>query len=241
MKLSPLATFRKTSNALYTFTGDKEKLLVKCYRGCSAYDHIQQEQFALTYWRQAGYSVPEIRDLIVPPLEQPYLVMTYIDGLSLREYLSSERIALDQKLLAVEKFFADMSTRHKRAIKNDDRHLLHYDPSSGNVILADNKFYYIDFEAPPQRHGVLDAASAELATVCRWIVRDLGIDSLKDVLRVMVSAYADQQVLLRRTVNRTTGRPFQFYHRWQDRKRKLAQPQNVTKYDIADALRKIVC
>jgi hypothetical protein len=85
----------------------------------------------------------------------------------------------------------------------------------------------------------LESASIEAATTCRWIVRDLGIESLDRVLKLAAAAYGNQELLLKLIVDRTTGRPFQLYHRWKNKKRKLAHPDEVTKYDIADGLAKL--
>lgn len=240
MRLSPLNTYSKTSNKLYTLLNGHQKLVVKCYRGPRAYDHSKQERFILTHWRKAGFLVPRVYTMLIPELQEPYLVISYIPGVSLHQFLLSPSITLDQKLLTLERFFANMCSRHEQAIKNKDGNLVHYDPSSGNVILAENGFCYIDFEAPPKRRSVFSAASVEVGTICRRIVDDLGIEHVREVLQIVVSAYVNQRPLLRRTISRTTGRLFQFCHRWQDRKGKLADPQRVTKYDIAEALRTIV-
>ena len=69
---------------------------------------------------------------------------------------------------------------------------------------------------------------------------DIGLDSIGEILQLIVLAYGHQQVLLRRIVSLTSGRPFQFCHRWRDRRRKLADPQDVTKYDVSDALQKLI-
>ena len=133
-----------------------------------------------------------------------------------------------------------MDHRHKLAIHLNDPDITHHDPSTDNVILAKNNFYFIDFETPAQRRrSVLESASIEVAITCMWIVRDLGIESNEHVLKALVEAYDRQESLLKLIVERTCGRPFQFYHRWKNRKRKLAHTDEVTKYDIADGLAKL--
>lgn len=241
MKLSPLTTFRKTSNQLYTLVYNMEKLLVKCYQGSSACAHRKQEQAALRYWKEAGYNVPDIFDVPVPELEQPYLAMTYVEGPSLREYLSTIACTPNEKLQTLAKLFNEISERHKLAVENNNRNLVHYDPSSGNIICSDKKFYYVDFEATPKHKSVMEAAGSELLTLCRWIVRDLGIEFLEEIMELVVTSYADQKSLLKCLVKRTSGRPFQFYHRWKNHKRKTANPKkDVTKYDIADTVAKLL-
>ena len=223
MKLSPLNTYSKTSNKLYILLNSHQKLVVKCYCGPRAYDRCDQERFTLTHWGKAGFLVPQIHTMLIPELQEPYLLTNYIPGDSLRQYLSSPSITLDKKLLTLERFFADMCSRHEQVIKDKDRHLVHYDPSSSNVILADNKFCHIDFEAPPKRRSALAAASVEVGVICRRIVDDIGPGHIREVLQLVVSAYTNQRTLLRRTIKRTMNRSLQFTHYWKDRRRKLAQ------------------
>lgn len=239
MELVPLTTFRKTSNQLYTLVYNKEKFLVKCYQGSSACAHRKQEQAALRYWKEAGYNVPDVFDVPVPELEHPCLVMTCVEGPSLREYLSTNTCVTEEKLQTLARLFREISERHKLAIKDNNRNLVHYDPSSGNIICSGKKFYYVDFESTPKYKSVIEAAASELSTLCRWIVRDLGIEFLEEILKLAVTSYADQEPLLKVLVKRTSGRPFQFYHRWKNKRRKLASPGEVTKYDIADGLAKL--
>jgi len=240
MELFPLTTFRKTSNQLHTLVYNKEKLLVKCYQSSSACAHRKQEQATLRYWKEAGYNVPDIFDVTVPGLEQPYLVMTCVEGLSLREYLSTNTCVTEEKLQTLAKLFHEISERHKLAIEDNNRNLVHYDPSSGNIIYSGKKFYYVDFEAPPKYKSVIEAAASELSTLCRWIVRDLGIEFLEEIMKLVVTSYADQEPLLKVLVKRTSGRPFQFYHRWKNHKRKTANPKDVTKYDIVETIAKSI-
>jgi len=241
MKLSPFKTFRKTTNSLYILVDRDSRYLVKHYCGPSNFARRRQEKFMLNLWKQFGLNVPGIHDKEVASLPEPYLVTSFIEGLSLREYLSKNDCSIEKKLKSLAALFRELAQRHDLAIRADDRNLVHYDPSSGNIICAKDGFYFIDFETPVQkRRTVLESASIEVATTCRWIVRDLGIEFLEEVLKVMVISYTGQESLLKLIVKRTAGRPFQFYHRWQDRKRKMARPQDVTKYDIADALAKLL-
>lgn len=240
MRLSPLETFRKTTNTLYTLVDGDDKYLVKCYCGPRNFTRYRQEKLTLNRWEQAGFNVPTVHDIEVPSATEPYLVTSFIEGPSLREYLSESAHALGDKLGTLRGLFRELARRHDVAICTNDRHLVHYDPSSGNIIATQNGFYFIDFETPVETsHSVLEWASIEVASTCRWIVRDLGIESLEEVLKLVVAAYKDQESLLRLIVDRTTGRPFQFYHRWKNRKRKFARPEEVTKYDIADGLAKL--
>lgn len=241
MKLSPFKTFRKTTNSLYVLVDRDSRYLVKHYCGSSNFARRRQEKFMLNLWQQSGLNVPRIHDKEVASLPEPYLVTSFIEGLSLREYLSKNDCSIEKKLKSLAALFRELAQRHDLAIRADDRNLVHHDPSSGNIIYAENGFYFIDFETiPKRRHSVLESASIEIATTCRWIVRDLGIEFIEEVLKLVVASYKSQESLLKLIVKRTASRPFQFYHRWQDRKRKMARPQDVTKYDIADALAKLL-
>jgi len=240
MALSPLETFRKTTNALYILVDGGKKYVVKHYRGPGNLARRRQEELSLTHWKKAGFNAPEIHDLRVPGVPEPYLVTSFIEGLSLREYLCAGTHAVDERFSTLEMLFRELAGRHEFAVNANDCNLIHHDPSSGNIICSEDGFYFVDFEAPlRKRRSALESASIEVATTCRWIVRDLGIESIEQVLKLLVVAYASQEPLLKLIVDRTTARPFQFFHRWKNRKRKLLRPDEVTKYDIADELAKL--
>lgn len=241
MKLAVFETFRKTTNNLYLLTDGSSKYLVKSYYGSDGFARYRQEKFMLNHWKQAGLPVPQIYDKQVPDAAEPYLVTGFIEGPSLREYLSSENPGMPEKFAVLAKLFEQLRRRHDTAIQTSDRSLIHYDPSSGNIIYTGDSFYFIDFESRPKsRCAISESASIELATLCRWIVRDLGLKFLEDVLKQMVAAYKGQEPLLNLIVKRTAGRPFQFYHRRKNQRYKALYPNDVTKYDIADGLKHII-
>ena len=241
MKLAPFETFRKTTNNLYLLTDGGSKYMVKSYYGSGGFARYQQEKFMLNHWKQAGLLVPEIYDKQIPDMAEPYLVTGFIEGPSLREYLSLESSGMPEKLSILAKLFEQLRQRHDAAIGSNDPYLIHYDPSSGNIICTENGFYFIDFESPPRsRQTIPESASIELATLCRWIVRDLGLKFLEEALKQMAAAYRGQEALLNLAVERTAGRPFQFYHRWKNRRHKTLYSNDVTKYDIADGLKRIM-
>lgn len=194
----------------------------------------------LNHWNELGFNAPKIVGKKIECIKEPYLVTSFIEGPSLREYLSGNSCSLKEKLELLTSFFKEMDHRHKLAINSNDPDIAHHDPSTGNVILAENRFYFIDFETPRKKRSVVELASIEVATICRWIVRDLGIDYVQEVLKRMVAVYKGQDNLLKPIVKRTSGRPFQFYHRRKNHRRKIANPNDITKYDIADTLIKII-
>lgn len=239
MTLTELKTFKKTSNRLFVYDHEGEKLLVKCYHAQPAEKRRDKELFIMRYWHDAGYNVPEIHNIEIPSIDAPYIVMNFIDGISLQHFLSTEDHGLETKLETVSRFFENINDRHDRAIRDDDKNLIHFDPSTGNVICADNDFLFIDFEDARKKRSVLNAAAIETAVLCKWIVRDMGIKYANNVLSRLVSVY-DNRKLLNLIVKQTAGVPFQFFHRRRDRNKKLANPLEVTKYDIADTLAKLL-
>lgn len=238
MELLPFKTFRKTTNRLYTLVDGSGKYMVKSYCGSGNLDRYRQEKLTINHWKEAGFNVPAIYDKKVDTLPEPYLVTSFIEGALLRQYLSTNVHTAEDKLKTLTKLFDQMALRHNFAVQANDSYLVHYDPSSGNIICTGNSFYFIDFETPARkRTAVLELAAIEVTTTCKWIVRDLGIEFLEEVMKLLVDSYKNHRFLLRLMVKRTTGRPFQFYHRWRDRRRKAANPKKeVTKYDIADVL-----
>ena len=194
----------------------------------------------LDHWIELGFNVPEIVAKNIEGIKEPYLVTSFIEGPSLRDYLLGNSCTLKEKLESLARFFKEMDHRHKLAINLNDPDIAHHDPSTDNVILAGNHFYFIDFETPRKKRSVVELASIEIATTCRWIVRDLGIDYVQEILGCMMAVYKDQDNLLKPIVKRTIGRPFQFYHLRQDKRKKAANPKDVTKYDIANALSELL-
>jgi tRNA A-37 threonylcarbamoyl transferase component Bud32 len=241
MKLTALETFRRTTNNLYLLSDGGSKYLVKTYCGPDRFARRQQETIMINHWKQAGFMVPQIHDKQVPDVPEPYLLTDFIEGPSLREYLLAESPAIPEKLAVLAKLFEQMRQRHDTAIQTNDQYLIHYDPSSGNIIYTADSFYFVDFESlPKSRYTISESASIELATLCRWIVRDIGLKFLEQVLKQMVTAYKGQESLLTLVVKRTTARPFQFYHRWKNQRYKMLYPNDVTKYDITDGLMHII-
>jgi tRNA A-37 threonylcarbamoyl transferase component Bud32 len=194
----------------------------------------------LNHWNESGFNVPKIVAKKIECIKEPYLVTSFIEGPSLREYLLGNSCSLEEKLELLTRFFKEMDNRHKLSINSNDPDIAHHDPSTDNVILAENHFYFLDFETPRKKRSVIELASIEVATICRWIVRDLGIDYVQEVLKRMVAVYKGQDNLLKPIVKRTCSRPFQFYHLWRDERKKVADPKDVTKYDIANALSELL-
>ena len=237
MDLQPLKTFRASSNAASLLRHEGRTFLVKRYVGENAPARRACEAHALKEWQDAGFKVPQVLPLEIPDLaDSPYLVMAYLEGPTLQEYLQDPARLLADKLALLVRIFESNCRRQVLARERRQPLLLHPDPNSSNVILAAGDFYFIDFETPVAGADLEEAAAIETAKFCRWTARDLGRPELPQVAAGLVEAYREHLELLRPIVSRTRGRPFQFFHRWQDARKKRRQPREVTKYDVADAL-----
>ena len=237
MDLQPLKTFRASSNQASLLQYEGRTFLVKRYAGTHPQERRNCEEQALQAWGRAGFNVPQLAALDLPELRHiPHLAMTYLAGSTLQEYLQKPGPSMAAKLALLTRIFEANCRRHLLACRQQQPELLHPDPNSSNVLLVHDEFFFIDFETKVATRPLEEAAAIEAAKFCRWTARDLGSASLPEVVERMVAAYRAQPGLLRRIVSRTCERPFQFFHRWQDRRRKQRQPQEVTKYDIADAL-----
>ncbi len=236
MQLTTLKTRHETTNKLFCFTEDGAAYVVKCYTGPDASRRYEREKEVMSHWTTAGFFVPQRFDRIIPQIPQPYLVMSRMEGMSLHEYLLQTAPSSDDKLDTLGRLFGDMSARHKLAVAQNDPCLIHYDLNSRNVICAGDKLGYLDFESKPRYGSVNEAAGAELLVLCKWAVRDIGRKYLQKVMQMVAHAYKDQKTLMEIMIDRTAGRPFQFYHRLRNRKYRKQHPDHITKYDIVDAL-----
>lgn len=237
--LTDLQRNYKTTNSLQIVEREGQKFVAKCYRTSDAEKSCDRERFVLNHWKHAGYPVPQIQQIDIPELNAPYLVMSFIEGPTLRGLLRSASLPVEEKLQILTRFFDQTSRRHHRAVIEADPDLIHYDPNSGNVICANEKFYTIDFETRPRRGSITKLVGIEITRMSRWIVRDMGIEHMEIILTSLVRAYQRQLPSIRHAVKRTINRPFQFYHRRKNKKIKIAHPSEVTKYDIADTLARL--
>ena len=237
MELEPIKTFRLTTNKVSRFQHEGRELLVKRYTGTDKQARRDQEERTLELWREYGFHVPAVRKLQIPqPLEEPQLLLDYLGSLTLQEKLKNPAVPHEEKLGNIATIFVENSRRHHLAIERSEPLLIHADANTSNILCHDGGFYFIDFENTPEGADLKELAAIETAKFTRWVARDCGIALLPGVIEVLVEAYRGNPEILKVIAERTTSRPFQWYHRWRDRSRKRRNRAEVTKYDIADAV-----
>jgi tRNA A-37 threonylcarbamoyl transferase component Bud32 len=240
-ELSRLGTFRQGTNEVFLLRHGGRELLAKCYRGEHPQARCDYERTTLQLWATLSLPVPRVWDIDVPELRgAPYLITDYLGRLTLQEWLQDQAVPEAAKLSFLARIFTENHRRHRLAVERNEPRLIHADPNSSNILRAQEKFYFIDFERPAAFADLAEAAAVELGKFCRWTVRDFGVAQLEPVMQLLVEAYAGDKHLLRLFIERTCARPFQALHRWRDRRRKINHPGDVTKYDLADALLRLL-
>lgn len=237
MELQPLQTSRVSTNHASVVQQGGRTYLIKRYSGEHPGERLACEKLSLGAWADAGFKVPAVSTLEIPELRgTAYLVIEFLNGPTLQDLLKGDAIGLDEKWELLSRILTDNCRRQRQAIAQQEPRLLHPDPNSSNVLCIGREYYFIDFETVVSPGDLEDAAAMETAKFLRWTARDLGSVHLPELARRAAAAYAGHAATLNRIIARTCDRPFQFFHRWQDRRRKQRQPGEVTKYDIADAL-----
>lgn len=237
MELQPLKTSRVSTNRASILQQDGQTYLIKRYTGDNPRERLACEKRYLGLWADAGFNVPAVSTLEIPELRgTDYLVVEFLNGPTLQDLLKNAAVGLDEKWELLSRILADNCRRQCRAVAQQEPRLLHPDPNSSNIICVGREYYFIDFETTVPPGNLEDAAAVETAKFLRWTARDLGSTHLPELAQHVVVAYRDNTDTLQRIITRTSSRPFQWFHRWQDRRRKQRQPREITKYDIADAL-----
>jgi tRNA A-37 threonylcarbamoyl transferase component Bud32 len=238
MELEPLNTFRQGSNQVYLLRDQGRSLLVKRYLRDRPAVRWSNERQTLQLWASLNFPVPRVWNLTVPEFNAaPHLVLDYLGRLTLQEWLQHAERPWDAKLELIERIFGENLRRHLAALERAEPRLIHADPNTSNVLCHEGHFYFIDFEEAIETRDLREAIAIEIGKFCRWAVRDAGIEQIASVMRALVGVYGRHRELLRPIIDRTCRRPFQWVHRWRDHRRKARDPREVTKYDLADALR----
>jgi len=239
MELTPFTPSRFTESMLYTFQQDGAGYFVKVYLGENAGLRRDLELSKLNQWSCQNFPVPKVNGTNIPRITDPYLIMEFIQGISLSYYLKDESFKFDIKINLLKKIFLSNYKRHQSAIKNNDKLLVHSDPNTDNIIVSGEEFHFIDFEHPGKKRHVLDACANEAASFCRRVVRDLGRSYLINIMTLFYNIYATENELLTRVEALTYNRSFHLVHRIKDRLKKAKNSELVTRYDVADALHEL--
>jgi serine/threonine protein kinase len=238
MKQYSLILPSETSNKLMIAEKGNNQYIIKYYTGANGVLRKRLEAQRLKLWSEAGFKVPRVSKAITVATDEPYLVLEFISGITLREYLRSETIETKSKLSLLRKLFFENAIRHRRSISTNDRTFIHHDLNTGNILVTKDDFVLIDFEdqirsKPGTPMNTL--AGLEIRKLLRWATRDMGKKFLPQIVALMLEAYRWSDAP-RTIVERVYRRPFQFLHRWRDRFKLKRNPWDVTKYDIADAI-----
>jgi tRNA A-37 threonylcarbamoyl transferase component Bud32 len=241
MALAPLQTFRASTNRAWLLEEEGKRWLVKNYIGEHAEQRRDCETRRLTLWAHHGFRVPILENRTVNELKgEPHVVMEFIEGPTVQEVLRDMGQSKDNRLRRLRSVLAENRRRHGLVQELHEPGLLHHDPNTSNLLcLADGSCCFIDFEAEVAGWQI-EFIAIEIAKLFRWAARDLGRPDIDSVGALMVEAYADRKEWLKAIVQRTVERPLQFLHRWQDDRRKMKSPGEVTKYDVADCLARLL-
>ncbi len=189
------------------------------------------EEACLRRWRERGFQVPEVVASPFPDYEAvPHLSTTFVEGVTLRRLLN-QGYASCRALL--RDFFEDLSKRHRLAFRTRDPFLFHIDANTQNILVADQRFYHVDFEMGRPWETPMECACREVSKLLVSLGEDLKPGERKLVYALFIKSYENKDLLdtLARSVNQ---RPFQKLHRWRNERKKTRNPQRVTLYDILD-------
>lgn len=191
------------------------------------------EESYLKHWQEKGFYVPEILPSPFPEYEDvPHLSTTFVEGVTLKlllkkDYSSSKEILMN--------LFTDMSKRHRLAFETHDNLLFHIDANTQNILVERNRFVHVDFEMGRPWEDPLENARREVSKLLISIGENLKPNERKPVYSLFKKCYRNKD-LLNSLTNSVNERPFQKYHRWRNKKKKMRNPRCVTLYDLVDIL-----
>ncbi|WP_372369585.1 RIO1 family regulatory kinase/ATPase [Candidatus Uabimicrobium sp. HlEnr_7] len=236
-KLEAFHPSRNTDSAFYILERSQKTYLVKHYKK-NAEERYSREKRMLKYWKESGYHVPLFYDDFELELSQPYLVMQFLSGKTLAEIFSDETVSYDYKLKLIEKLFISCSKRHTQALQNLDRELIHRDMNLDNIILYEDKLYYIDFEHESKVKVFKKQLAKEISTLCRRILNLIGPEYTEETMTLLVKSYTHQLKILHLVVKFSYGRISRIFHMLGARENK--KHNLVTKYEIVMVLKKLL-
>lgn len=194
------------------------------------------EEACLNLWRDKGFRVPKVAP--VPPEfydQEPCLGLEYIQGERLDAYLKNSGRSDAQRSVILKTIFTDMSKRHRVAIHENEHRLIHFDINIGNVIIQEDHPIHIDFEMGHLREPINRSAAREVLLMGLEVANLLGRSYVSDISELLLVHY-DIPHILQRILGDVLKTRFQALHRRNDRKRKVRNPDLVTKYDLAMVL-----
>ena len=239
IELTEFAPSRFTDSRLYIAEIDGRKWLVKIYANEQQQLRRDLERSKLLHWRERAFPVPQLLDVSLDDIAQPYLVMEYVDGAGLGDYLRKAGIAWSDKKNVLSSILHRNAERHALARHERDALLIHTDPNTDNIILSGQGYFYIDFEHPGSIENLETAMAAEVATFVRRVLNDVGAEFIEEVVSLLLQAYDHDVALFTRIESLTLARPFQLLHRLKDKQKKRKNPDLVTRYDVADAVSRL--
>ena len=100
MNLKQITPDRFTDSRLWLHEASGRKLLVKVFLGDDQEQRRELEARKLAHWKAAGMGVPELLDLQFAEEREPHLVMEFIAGDTLKDFLRNTAIPLERRSLA---------------------------------------------------------------------------------------------------------------------------------------------
>lgn len=238
----PVVGFNKHTNEVVKVIRGDSCWLLKRYQGRDAQRRRNVERQRLNLWRSKGYSVPALYDIEFADETDPYLVLEWIEGVSLAQYLNDQSQSIAKRLQQLETIIKDIYCRQIRSLQEQDYDLIHFDPNTGNILIRNDTHFFIDLEArvATSPKNINEALAIELAKFLRWSIRDIGRQYLGDVINMTGEIYGRDNPIIATLVQRVYRPPLQFLHRRKDKRKKRNKPSEVTKYDLADGFRSII-
>lgn len=237
MSLTPFTPRRFTDSELFLKDVGGQKLLVKRYLNDDRQSRQELEVARNLRWNSHGFCVPKVLDIECEGIDQPYVVMEYVAGIHLSEYLADPQVSSADKLKLLEEVFRTNYRRHQLALASRDLLLVHTDPNTDNVILSSGRIYFIDFEHISSSRDILTAVSKEVATFTRRAVKNVGKRHLHEVIDILLQSYQGSMDIIDKVEELTLKRSFQPVHRLKHWLKKQLNPDLVTRYDIVGAIK----
>ncbi len=237
MSLNPYTPERFTDSILFLKEIDGQKLLVKTFINQHKESRRELELQKNQRWNAAGFCVPRIMDIEFKEITEPYVVMEYIDGINLSDYLKNPEIPLTAKLKTLSEIFKINYRRHMLAREQNDALLIHTDPNTDNIIISPKGLVFIDFEHLSKTLDISNAIAKEVGRFIRRAIKDLGTNYMREAIEILLTAYNYDASIFNSVEELALDRPFQSLRRFKNKLKKLKNSKLVTHQDIAEAIK----